>query len=159
MNPHANRLFATTTHRYTITLSGRVVDDNAPRWKAAQWQRTARELGKADSLTLTHHAHYSESMEKPCFGCLARPVLWERDCDGNFPTSSCGEKQCDWWKCVRTRDIQRGELVERIAANGHLMDYRVNGYDADGNPRLSQWDAGHSPNCKCEAGYYQEPPF
>lgn len=42
------------------------------------------------------------------------------------------------------------EIVERRAASGHLLIYEVIGWDSEGYPRLSQWDAVHSPRCHCE---------
>ncbi|MET7363201.1 hypothetical protein ABZS76_32855 [Streptomyces sp. NPDC005562] len=39
--------------------------------------------------------------------------------------------------------------VHQNAANGHTMEYNVIGYDDDGTPRVSQWDALHSDRCRC----------
>ncbi|MDT0442307.1 hypothetical protein [Streptomyces johnsoniae] len=41
------------------------------------------------------------------------------------------------------------ETRTHLAANGHRMTYTVTGYDADGEPRLSQWDAVHADDCPC----------
>ncbi|GAA3751261.1 hypothetical protein [Micromonospora maritima] len=52
---------------------------------------------------------------------------------------------------------QQDELPETttaVAANGHLMVYRVVGRWPDGAFRTSQWDAYCAPNCgACAEGY------
>ncbi|THA72507.1 hypothetical protein E6R60_26620 [Streptomyces sp. A0642] len=45
------------------------------------------------------------------------------------------------WDGTSTRDA--------LAANGHMMTYRITGYREDGSPRLSQHDAVHSDLCAC----------
>ncbi|MCC3766489.1 hypothetical protein [Streptomyces sp. UNOC14_S4] len=49
------------------------------------------------------------------------------------------------------------ETAEMTAANGHLMVYQITGWDEDGYPRYSQWDAEHSPNCRCIGSEDAEP--
>lgn len=41
------------------------------------------------------------------------------------------------------------ETRTAMAANGHYMVYDVRGYDYEGYPILSQWDAVHSDDCPC----------
>jgi hypothetical protein len=41
------------------------------------------------------------------------------------------------------------DTTHMIAANGHTMEYRITGYEEDGRPKVSQWDAVHSDRCRC----------
>lgn len=36
-----------------------------------------------------------ESHVQGCPWCGARPMQWERDCDGWYPTATCGSEQCN----------------------------------------------------------------
>lgn len=40
--------------------------------------------------------------------------------------------------------------VHNLAVNGHMMEYQITCYYADGEPKLSQYDAQHSDQCRCK---------
>lgn len=47
---------------------------------------------------------------------------------------------------------------DALAANGHIMTYRVTGTDPDtGQPITSQWDAAHADTCPCRTAEDPEP--
>lgn len=96
-------------HRYTVTV-GSVVRDDISRSMAAMYISIAREVGR--EFTVKHVSYLVETEREMCFGCGARPVLWEMDCDGPYESAECG--QCDWWACVNFRDMQEArQLVRR----------------------------------------------
>jgi hypothetical protein len=104
-------VYAYTSHTYTLTYvteSGKVFTfDHVTRsWVADRLKivKAMIEEGYVTGYTLNHKATHVEPYETDiCYGCKARPSLWDMDCDGPYATAQCGE--CDWWACVNAREL------------------------------------------------------
>jgi hypothetical protein len=45
--------------------------------------------------------------------------------------------------------VHLGDTLTWRAANGHMFEGPVTGFDRDGHPRAAQWNAGHADSCTC----------
>ncbi|MFE9254051.1 hypothetical protein [Streptomyces sp. NPDC006879] len=107
--PHHEYVTVEFVHSYDVTLwheeSGVTLKfEDVTRRRAAELLRNGRKRGL--TVQLVHFDDWKVRSEEMCFGCLARPVTWEYDCDGLLPTASCDSDQCDWWASVRARETQ-----------------------------------------------------
>lgn len=97
-------------HSYTFETRGILHEDISRSW-AAKLMSIARELGR--EFTITHTATLIERDDTVmCYGCGARPALWDVDCDGPYAGVECG--QCDWWACVNFRDMQEARQLVQL---------------------------------------------
>jgi hypothetical protein len=64
------------------------------------WVRLSRSV-PGMSVTYTRRWLYREYPVTLCAACLARPSLWDIDCDGAYDTVSCGV--CNWLDAFEQR--------------------------------------------------------
>jgi hypothetical protein len=78
--------------RYTITSNN--------GWTQTVNRRTAAQMSNDPELPVgwTIERTVTQSYVQGCPWCGARPVLWEMDCDGMYPTGTCGSEQCNQLK-------------------------------------------------------------
>ncbi|USH44995.1 hypothetical protein SEA_GREENWEASEL_78 [Streptomyces phage GreenWeasel] len=85
-------------HTYSLWLAGdrkhhRPFLEHGTREEAARMIRTARNVGVA--VEVTHHETPDFQWVIWCRNCGARPVYWDYDCDGKYPTATCMDEQCE----------------------------------------------------------------
>jgi hypothetical protein len=94
---HDFRAAPTIRHTYSIWLAGdrkyhRPFLEQGTRAQAARMIRTARAVGA--EIEIEHHAQPDYENVIWCQHCGARPVYWDYDCDGKYPTMTCMDEQC-----------------------------------------------------------------
>ncbi|MFE0964075.1 MULTISPECIES: hypothetical protein [Streptomyces] len=85
-------------HRYDLYLAGdrghhRPFLENGTREEAAKYLRLARSCDV--KIEIRHKAVPDYNNVIWCSYCAARPVYWDYDCDGRYPTATCMEEQCE----------------------------------------------------------------
>lgn len=88
----------TIRHTYSIWLAGdrehhRPFLAYGSRKQAARMIRVARNVGTL--IEVEHHSEPDYDRVIWCRHCAARPVYWDYDCDGKYPTTTCMDEQCE----------------------------------------------------------------
>lgn len=104
-------MHAYLSHTYTVTYVRNNGSTGGWGWitrsHAAEKIKEMRELvaeGVIRDYRFKHVSTYVETDVHMCYGCEARPALWDMDCDGPYATAECG--QCSWWDAVNAREAQ-----------------------------------------------------